>query len=48
MQECRKCILPLNVYKVKHLTVASLNFCIKHVQGPTSRKQEVLVSVVDP
>ena len=25
-----------------------MNFCIKHVQGPTSRKQEVLVSVVDP
>ena len=25
-----------------------MNFCIKHVQGSTSQKQEVLVSVVDP
>ena len=32
----------------KTFNVANLNFCIKHVQGPTSRKQEVLVSVVDP
>ena len=38
---------PERVYS-KTFNVASLNFCIKHVQGPTSRKQEVLVSVVDP